>query len=220
MKKEEKTLKLEKLFDQWVSINPEEYKGKFKKDGIICEDKFEKQKTKILFICKEGNKSKSEKSAKEGDYRSWWNEEALYGMFSIRIGSWAYGLLNGLEDIQNLSDQEIKEGLQSIAFMNLKKTAGEHISNFTAIKKCIQKDKDLIIKQINIIEPDIIIGGISWEPLWFELFDKIEEIKPNLFKSNNKLIVHFYHPSSRGKGISNKALYDNLRNLISSDIRR
>ncbi|MEO8148546.1 MAG: hypothetical protein ABI723_12950 [Bacteroidia bacterium] len=87
--------------------------------------------------------------------------------------------------------------------MNVKKNAGGGISENKKMLKSVRyyKNKNLIIEQINIIEPKIIILGLSWEALRNEIFGKEEwtssgygiEIK----KWNNSKVIDFYHPSSR-----------------------
>lgn len=61
------------------------------KDGIINEGKYEAQKVKVLFICKEHNELND--TYNQGDTRVWMNEAVRYG-FSKTLARWSYGLLN------------------------------------------------------------------------------------------------------------------------------
>ena len=45
--------------------------------------------------------------------------------------------------------------------MNLKKVGGGASVNYDVLKRTIITEKDLIVKEIKIIEPDIIIGSIG-----------------------------------------------------------
>lgn len=202
------------LFNRWEESNPEEYKGHFKRDGIVHPPTYYQQKQKILFICKEGNKTNDEEAGKSGDYREWWKKDPLYRTFSRRIGSWAYGILNDLDSVEGLSDDQKRDGLYRIAFMNLKKIAGGSESSFPDIQHYIDEDRQFIIDEINLIGPDLIIGslGSGWVSIWQYLFaNELLKLSSTQFVWNEIPIVHFYHPSAR---MADKVLYDKLRNLL------
>ena len=190
-----KTEKLDELFDRWVK-EISELAGKFHKDGIINESIYERQKTKLLFITKEPN----DPNQTEGDFREWWSQSIKYS-FSHRICEWAFGLQKGFPPVTELryDNQERTAIMKSIAFMNLKKNGGASTANHDVIKDTILKQQRLILEEINVIEPDIIIGGIGDIMFWKLLFPEIEfkdsgfDIK--VARVDSLKLINFYHPS-------------------------
>lgn len=192
-----KTNKLDFLFDKWLADYPK-YKGKFIKDGIVNENEYEQQNTKLLFIAKEPNNPKQD----EWDFREWWSKEVKQS-FSHRICEWAYGLLNNFPPILNLSksNENRKEVMSKIAFMNIKKSGGKASADHDVIEETLKEEIEFIQDEIRIISPDLIIGGIGKSHYWNYIFPQIQfkdsgfDIK--VAKSNGCKIIDFYHPSYR-----------------------
>ena len=199
-----KTERLDLLFKDW-KLNAE--CNNFKKDGIIWENKYLKlpKDKRILFLMKEGNDSKQEK--KEGDYRSWWKEEPVEGAFSHRLSEWAYGLIEDFPPLISDVRIDFRDYLHKIAFMNLKKCAGGAKSDFHVMKEVVVQDREKIIREIEIIEPSIIVAGITWYSLfkalvgheisWIQSGFDIEYFKWNVNTSLSIKVINYYHPSSR-----------------------
>ena len=211
-----KNQQLDQLFQRWENQNTL-YRGHFVKDGIIDEDLFEAAKHKILFITKEPNNPEQ----REGDFRVWWKEEVKL-TFSKRIAEWSYGILNDFPeyDIISRSNEKRLDTIQRIAFMNLKKIGGIGQSNNGEIRKEIKKNFQLIHDEISIINPEIIVTGLS-EPatrdtLFPELMGKWQdsgyEIAIARLNGRTK-IIDFYHPSAWNAG---SASYSLLQNIIRS----
>lgn len=208
-----KTERLNELFKRWK----QELQPGFKLDGIINEQEFSKQKKKLLFITKEPN----DPEGNGGDYREEWPDNAKY-VFANRIAALAYGCLN---DFPPLSDYKKNEAtnklkmLQAVAFMNLKKTGGVGQANNELIKKIIHNEKDFIIEEINIIAPDIIIGGIGIDsPYWEILFETELSLKDcgydvRVGTWRKTKVIEFYHPSIRA---TTAMLYCLLQQVICS----
>ena len=143
-----KNQRLDKLFEDWR--NRYKKADNFVKDGIINEALFESASQKILFITKEPNDPKHEGT----DFREWWKKEVFYG-FSYRIAEWAYGILNRFppyDKIWTNNDASIAlKSIQSIAFMNVKKSGGGGSSKEREINDYIKRDKKFIYNEIDII---------------------------------------------------------------------
>jgi hypothetical protein len=210
-----KTEELNNLFDEWeTSYDP--YKGKFTRDGINDEEKFntlKKQGKAVLFIAKEPNDPEQRWG---GDFRIWW-EERLWGTFSIRIGQWAYGITNDFPPFEEAVKNAL-HGTHSIAFMNLKKIGGGSNANRSSIMKTVIETVDFLKKEISIIDPDIIIGGGLYQEAWPLLFGKLNWSFSNtgiwLSKWRKTKIISFYHPSNRLNKIDT---YNLLRRVFHSD---
>ena len=195
-----KTEKLNRLFDGWKRQRPEEAQ-RMCLDGIVCEERYENTNPKILFIAKEPNHP-------EGpgfDFREWWNEE-VWGGFSIRLCEWAYGILNGfppLAQFDEKTDEYKLDIMRSIAFMNLKKAGGGNQADPQEIRRFTERDQDFLRRQIEIIDPDVIVGGIGDSSLWGVLFPGVEfqssgfDIGVAYVAVNERkvLVIDFYHPS-------------------------
>jgi len=209
-----KTEQLNALFQKWEEQVPK-YQGHFVKDGIINEENFQDSNPKILFITKEPNNPNQD----VGEFREWWKEELKY-TFSRRIAEWSYGIINHFPIFdQILSDNEAKiNALQQIAFMNVKKIGGGGSSEYERISKHIKMNYDFIHDEIRIIDPDIIILGISWKEIRTELFPDLKDkwIKSGydiaIARFKKAKVIDFYHPSSRTAPASSYSLLQNIIN--------
>ena len=191
------TDELNALFERWQEEFPE-HRGKLVKDGVINEKLYLLQNPKVLFIAKEPN----DPGQSGGDFREWWSKEVKYS-FSHRISEWAFGLFNGFPQLDVLPDGNVKrvEIFQSIAFMNLKKTGGSATTRISELEAVVSKERQLIQDEIDIINPQIIIGGIGNQSLWSIIFPGIEFIKTgfdiSVAKHKSIKIIDYYHPSYR-----------------------
>jgi len=206
---------LNKLFLVWKKNYSES--ENFVKDGIVNEELFDKARTKILFITKEPNDPKQEGT----DFREWWNEGVYYS-FSYRIAEWSYGILNDFIPYDNIwiknDDSRALQAIQSIAFMNVKKSGGIGSSKEKDINKYIERDIEFIHKQIKIIDPEIIIIGMSWASTVDLLFPDLKWIKSgyaiNLARFNESKVIDFYHPSARNGVAASYSLLQNVINTV------
>jgi len=193
------------------------------KDGIICPEKFgkhPKSKHRILWILKESNDlngggwSLTDFLAKREDpeglfsYNRW---RATFGLV-IKV---SYGLLNGFigfDEIEKIDIKKASEILDYIAIINIKKVPGGSLAYLPEIAEGI--NPQVILKQINEIKPDIVIGGNT---LWIlannKLFldnKELSEESWGLFK-NKILWVNAYHPGIRT--ITHKKYYSEIIKL-------
>jgi len=210
-----KNSELERLFGEWKANYSD--KDGFIYDGIIDENLYNMAEHKVLFIMKEPNDPKKG----SWDFRTWWKKKIKH-RFSRRIAEWAYGILdNNFPPYDSIWSKnaysKVQEALNSIAFMNVKKTGGKDASSKSEINRIIKRDRDSIHEEIKIINPEIIILGLSWR-------SSVELLFPNLnwhntgysiiiSKYGNAKIIDFYHPSSRSSPV---ALYCLLEKIIKS----
>jgi len=201
------------LFDEWEQ-SILDYKGKFVKDGIINEDRYYSAKPKILFITKEPNNP----DQNEGDFRSWWMEEVKY-TFAYRIAEWSYGILNGFPEYDEVwKSNRSRKALQQIAFMNIKKIGGGGSSQLSMMTEHLKMNFRFIHRQIDIIEPDIIITGTTWGELRNQLFPQTKWIQSGydilVGRHKKAKVIDYYHPSSRTPPA---ASYSLLQNIVLSE---
>lgn len=144
--------------------------SKFVRDGIIDKDAWNKAPVKILVILKEPNGEQGNKTP-EGDYNlctelsdvKKLKENNVLSKYATwrNVFYWQNGLLN-IASNSPISFEECKAlskngNLNSLAVLNLKKTYGGASSNMKEIETFGDTDKDLILEQIERIDPDIII---------------------------------------------------------------
>lgn len=105
-------------------------------------------------------------------------------------------------DFYKLDDSTLMEAYSKIAIVEVKKTSGINESDDSVIREHSRLNKEFIAKQIELLNPSIIICGgmVTWHSLTEDtgLFDRekfslTDERKA--FKCKEKIIVNSYHPS-------------------------
>ena len=85
--------------------------------------------------------------------------------------------------------------------MNLKKVGGSASADSKATKATVDRELDLLRRQIAILEPDVIVGGIGNSGLWHLLLPDIEFIgcgfDIGVTRVDGIRVIDFYHPSYR-----------------------
>ena len=186
---ETRTGRLDTLFAEWA----DRFEGeRFMKDGIIHEDDWDKSRCKVLVVLKEDNNCPSDDLRKECREKPW-----------PVPGSWSYGLQqSGPGKVRAYSeaskDESVAEGCRSLAILNLKKSSGGPIANPDTIRKYALRDADLIRREMEIINPDIIICGGTFS-IFREIFklDSTTKDGEMMHLYRGKPVIDFCHPSAR-----------------------
>lgn len=151
---------MEKLFEEWErKLLSNDDGSVFIRDGIVDLDVWKNSEVKISFILKETNgtvnadHSLTEFLRNGGDANTWNN-----------IARWTSVLLDG-ETISYVDFESRKEQLKRIAAINVKKTGGTNRANYNTVERHIQKYAEEIKRQLEMIQPTIIISCIG--NLWF-----------------------------------------------------
>jgi hypothetical protein len=177
-------------------------------DGIINPDQFINSTYKILWILKEPY----DKDTEGGwDFKKTLSLKKKITDFDtgrstfkpIIYSSW--GILNNFclfDDMNNIEVQpSMVEILNSIAYINVKKTPGGTTSDNRTIQRDYDTHKEIILKQIGYIDADIIIGCRTLHHLIDDLSikkkDGIRYGSLTYFISNDKLYIDTYHPAQR-----------------------
>lgn len=181
-------------------------------DGIVNEDEFTKSGLKVLWILKEVN------SPDDTD----WNMRDTLANLKNENGKglkhgWAstftpivyttYGIFNNLDwdHIDYLcKDPSIIDVLNKVAYINVKKVPGNSSANFKEIKDYYKKNKEAIHEQVEIINPEVIIFGNTFEFFEEDFFDMFGQLNKDtssdsLYKYYNEkyLLLWAYHPNNR-----------------------
>lgn len=153
---------LDELFSAWkedVGYRSEAEKLKkqvfFVKDGVIDESKYYSGQKKILYILRDAHVCDDNP---EQDLRAAFRESCQReGNTWNNVGRWTLALLDGLNSYADMKMNAdiLREQLCRTAVMNLKKASGGSFAE--NIKEFAQSQADYINKEIQLIDPDIII---------------------------------------------------------------
>ena len=208
---------LKNLFNLWKEKDI--HSGKiFNFDGIVCKDEWDKQDKKILFLLKEAyhddKKFMSENQSNEYNLTYDLCENGPWNNIWNRVAEWTYGILNtSIDDIaayKKLSKEEAKSYVKKISVMNIKKSGGESKSKDESLRLYAENDAAEIVKEIELINPNIIICGytmgyliLSLETLKKNDSSVISINKEANFSENfhynwkNRIVLDYYHPAAR-----------------------
>ena len=170
-------------------------------DGIVSEEKYLDSNYKIVYIMKEVNGG------------SGWNlKDFLYkggcSQTWDNVARWTEGLLNINQEydwayLEKNNEKRRKYYLKKIGVINLKKTPGQNTSNYKEISMAASENRNLIKKQVDLYNPDIIIccgtaDDFATNYLESKLVNwKMTKRGIQYIKCNNKIIVSFAHPEAR-----------------------
>jgi len=198
-------------------------------DGIVDPERFLSAKYKILWILKEPYDDFDDEGVPFGG--GWDLKEVLKSKNSIQeyeggkptfkpmlYTSW--GILNNFclwNDMGNVEkDISMMEALKSIAYINVKKIPGHKSSYYKVIQDAYDQHKNILLKQIEYINPDIIIGGstlgLFLNDLQLSRNETVRHRGINYFIKNGKIFIEAYHPAQRtsSTGVTQEQYCDDI----------
>lgn len=204
-----KTEELKRLFDEWQhhKQDPADFYG----DGILDENEWEKVSPKILYVLKEVDETsdivysitnmlaetvKADKWDK-GFTPTWAN-----------VIRWTHGLTESVTAYHPVMHDfiSLKRVLLKCATLNLKKTRGRAAAVADQVGQAAGDDKDWIMREIAVIDPDIIICCGTFDIVKWRVFHK--DTPEHVLRSGNRcfkgrcvgkdyIFFNHYHPNSR-----------------------
>jgi len=188
-------------------------------DGIVYEKEWQKAEPKVLFVLKDANDPPGkDRPCKDWDLREFLRNGAYDGTRGYTstwglLSRWVYGLRENYcswedtnssgKDFSNHHDR--RSLLRTIAAINLKKSGGGGQTNQQGLKEATERDAKLIAEEIEIIEPDIIVGcGTGW--LFSTLYPEEGQLANVRLSSgvvcqrnlqHDWVLLHYYHPQAR-----------------------
>ena len=179
-------------------------------DGIVDFTQYNKTSPKILWILKEANSSESgwtmrealnDLKEKSGGLKTGWANTFTSIIYTTN------GVFTG-EDWDSMGnfhqDQSIIEVLQKVAYINVKKVPGGSNADWNLIKEYYSENKTALHQQIQLINPEIIIFGGTYnffDDDFFELFGELEAHVENnslhIYQNKDYLLLNAYHPNNR-----------------------
>ncbi len=209
-------IELQELFAEWKE--KDKHAGQiFNYDGIVCKEAWDLQEKKILFLLKEAyhddGKFISENQKHEYDLAYDLCENGPWNNIWHRVAEWAYGIIettsSEIAPYKKLDESQANFYLKQIAVMNIKKSGGKSNSEDKDLMQYAEMDAYEILKEIELINPDIIIccytigylisalEKLDQDPS-IVLIDKKEHPSDNYhYKWKNRIVIDYYHPAAR-----------------------
>lgn len=213
--KQKKGTQVYQTKDGSLTIDIDHEKDYFIEDGIVDQDVWNGLPAgkKILFLLKEGYHDDKEND-KEYALNQSLNKYGPWNTIWNRISAWTYGIINTDENViakyRSFTHKEANEYLHKIAFINIKKSNGQHSSSYDEIAAYALFDKEEILKEIELIDPDIIICGSTMYALNKMLDEPINKIRnenwfyySSAIGNRERLFIDVYHPSNRYPSLLN-----------------
>lgn len=176
-------------------------------DGVINPERYVKSSPRVLWILKEANSVDLSWSIVDNFKDKNWLETYGRSNSTIRkIIYTSYAILNEVawSKIPYGNEPQAYDCLQDVAFINLKKEPGDHQAEGQAIQEAYNLDKDLIHRQIQAFDPEVIIFGNTlqyFDQSLLEGFSSTQRQNTDLgnayYTTEKRLYIWSWHPASR-----------------------
>jgi hypothetical protein len=186
------------LMDEWKKTRGYE---PFCLDGLLDEDQWGNS-SRIMFLLKEtyGDwytiHNEGAQGPDGGSNRFWRNMR----MYTYIIDEMVKGNTPNLDEALRIKE----EPNDTVAYVNIKKLVNktdedDKNSSDADIETFAKRDKDFLLRQIELISPKIIVcaGTFGFRRT---IFDNITELNHNVSKTNDILLLGYYHLSYYGIG--------------------
>ncbi len=167
-------------------------------DGIMDIEKYYYSKVRILWVLKEPY------AHADGTIDDYWHIKdtlaKLNGIKNIRMAYVSWAILNNISDwnkIPHTSDgrEVLLNALKSTGIINIKKAPGKSESLDKDISCAYDKNKDILHKQLENYNPNIVIFGNTIQ--YFSEYLKFDEYSKNNYHIyDNTLYIQSKHPSN------------------------
>lgn len=192
-------IELDNLFDLWEQRHLEAKHKRFIRDGIVDEKWWMQNQSvpKVCFFLKEARTEQEEgynlvKDLCENEPWNLWK----------RVAVWTQAIHNAVTGECAYNERNIKgnsyDVVRKIAVVNVKKSDGLAESTEEDLLQYVADDKDLLKKELEIINPDVIVCGYTFGMLKTVLGDELdyENTSDTMYGFwKDKLIIDYYHPA-------------------------
>ena len=174
-------------------------------DGIVNLEEYYNSHIKIMWILKEPYCDKNNGGGGWSLIKNL-NDERAIGKKTDCQSTWhpisytTYGILNEFVKFEKMptiaANKLIQMSLRKIAFINVQKLPGLTRTSDAQLKKYYNNNKEILLRQIEVYQPDIIIGGKTLQLLKPDLnISKKEELKLGHFAKGKQLFINTLHPA-------------------------
>ena len=188
------------LMDDWEEKHKNNGYKRFIRDGIVCEEKWEAQHTpRVCYFLKEAYTSNENGYNLVEDLHDC---ERPWTMWR-KVAIWTQAIYNAFNDNICEYDDEVlrskeKEIIDRIAVVNVKKSNGGSESEYEDLKKYAIEDRLEIKRELEIIQPDIIVCGNNLSLLKLVLGEELQndDTWDNMLALwKDTLVLDCYHPA-------------------------
>jgi hypothetical protein len=178
-------------------------------DGVVDIDRYLSSSPKILWILKEPWEKLEEKDCGG----SWSVTQDLIpdliakretgGICTYRRMAYiTYSIFNKYTSYSNIpyatDDPSVGDSLKNIAYININKFPGNTTSVAANIEFYYRRNRNILMRQIKTINPDVVIGGNILHLFFDDLGIKSAELKSegsvDFCSKNGRLYINAYHP--------------------------
>lgn len=210
------------LMSVWKRRHKDERHRMFITDGIVCPEKWFAQSMRVLFLLKEAYNNDPDYKGDCWDLLGYLKRtDKNKGRIWAAVAEWQYAIENTTKDNIPVFDSWLgadandmeqyrktqSDWLKKCAVVNIKKSNGRTRSKDKELSKFVKEDGELLKKQIEIINPTIIVCGSTFHLLK----DNLKEPKKLIFGTDScKLppdrgckrigdttVIAYYHPANR-----------------------
>ena len=219
------------------------YRGNYcyNEDNVPCwrepgneSSMWDKSAARVMFLLKDVN-SRGDTEETDDDLRGRVFLDTRYRGYK-NLTYWLYGLLKTMETGQapeyTFSDKEASELFDKtpVAYVNCKKQAGSSSVAYSTLLEYMNRDKEFLIKEIELLNPDIIMCCAYTDSLGNPILDFIKEnICTDLSKidesgwiyysaQSNKVVIDAYHFVTTKK--TNEAMYEDMVEAFNEFIQK
>jgi hypothetical protein len=192
-------------------------------DGIIDIEKYLCAKYRILWVLKEASSNDSWSYPVKFKDIAWLKEKGKSVLTLKRVIYTTYGILRDCEwhEIPDANNEKSFEPLQEIAIINIKKIPGGSISENNEIQQAYYDNQELLKRQIEIYNPNVVIFGNTLQYFYKSDFDGLvtaekqnTEYGNAFYDTGDKLYIHTWHPAVRGAGFNDKEYVMDIVNIV------
>lgn len=189
------------LMDKWKQEHINKGYTNFISDGILNYELWEKSNLKICFFLKEAY----------GDYGSLQNLFEDWGKIKYQlwhnVSYWLYGINHcymehSIPDFEQskCDREECYKLLQAASVVNIKKSNGISSTIKDDLQKYLDEDSKYLLEELELINPDIIICGGTYEEYCrlnrIKAYEGMKKITDWTYLFQGKLVFDFVHPSA------------------------
>ena len=182
------------IWEKWE----EHYRGlnidasQITKDGIVNPERFN-IKHRVLFVLKESN------GFPNGSLSVWLSDGPITQMWH-NVARWAAGVLENFPEYKSIEKIiSLKDAINQIAIINLKKKTGGASSRSSIVHAFANQDRELLKEQIKLINPKTIIACGTFIPLIWLLDLRVSSDNPTehpiITKLNGARVILMRHPN-------------------------
>lgn len=190
----------------WPETCPFNSENKAQKNFTLDGRLGESPKGGVLFVCKESNLSEDEKKGE----KTFWMKETVQQSYtstceSARAKAARTIYRNRLEAVLGTlreNGYDVPHHLKDCAYMNLNKRGGVSRTRYKILKKYVKKYQLFLIREIELLAPDVIVfcgcyNGVAEHLFSLKEEEKLWNRKPVLAKLKDKPVTlcYVYHPA-------------------------